>query len=316
MEMKRKASHRFAPTAPGRVARKEWFFMKKLASIVCAAALTTVMFAGCSSEVGGTSEPQTSGSDNASESLSGDLKFAGSSSMADVMAALGEAFEAKYPDVTVTVDQQGSGSAITGLNDGTCQIGDLSREVKDEENADGKFEVITMAIDGIAVVVNPANTVADLTMEQIAGIFTGEITNWKDVGGADSQILVVGREEGSGTRDGFEEIVGVAGECQYGVQLKETGDVVSRVAAEEAAIGYVSFASVSDQIKALKVGGVDVTEETIADGSYTLQRPFVHAYRKDTDDPLVLAYLEFLQSDEAQDLIKGEKLIPVEFWNK
>lgn len=289
--------------------------MKKLASILCAAAMTTVMFAGCSStEVGGNSSTGSTGSGDAAQTLSGDLKFAGSSSMADIMAALGEEFKAQHPDVTITVDQQGSGSAITGLNDGTCQIGNLSRAVKDEENPDGKYEVIEMAIDGIAVVVNPANGVADLTMDQIAGIFKGEITNWKDVGGADGQILVVGREEGSGTRDGFEEIVGAKGECKYGVQLKETGDVVSKVASEEAAIGYISYASVNDQVKALKVGGVEVSDANIADGSYKLQRPFVHAYRKGTDDELVNAYIEFLKTDKAQELIKADKLIPVEFW--
>ncbi len=297
------------------MARKEWIFMKKLASILCAAAMTTVMFAGCSStEVGGNSSTGSTGSGDAAQTLSGDLKFAGSSSMADIMAALGEEFKAQHPDVTITVDQQGSGSAITGLNDGTCQIGNLSRAVKDEENPDGKYEVIEMAIDGIAVVVNPANGVADLTMDQIAGIFKGEITNWKDVGGADGQILVVGREEGSGTRDGFEEIVGAKGECKYGVQLKETGDVVSKVASEEAAIGYISYASVNDQVKALKVGGVEVSDANIADGSYKLQRPFVHAYRKGTDDELVNAYIEFLKTDKAQELIKADKLIPVEFW--
>ncbi len=190
--------------------------MKKFASIVCAAAMASVLFAGCgNTEVGGNSSTAgtTSGGASTAEKLSGDLKFAGSSSMADIMAALSEEFKTQYPDVTITVDQQGSGSAITGLNDGTCQIGDLSRKVKDEENADGKYEVITMAIDGIAVAVNPANGVEDLTMEQIAGIFKGEITNWKDVGGADKAIYVVGREEGSGTRDGFEEIIGAKGKC-------------------------------------------------------------------------------------------------------
>lgn len=292
--------------------------MKKFVGIVCAAAMASVLFAGCgNTEVGGNSSAAgtASGGDaSTAEKLSGDLKFAGSSSMADIMAALSEEFRTQYPDVTVTVDQQGSGSAITGLNDGTCQIGNLSRNVKDGENADGKYEVITMAIDGIAVAVHPNNSVSDLTLEQIAGIFKGEITNWKDVGGADQAIYVVGREEGSGTRDGFEEIIGAKGKCQYGALLKETGDVVSKVASEEAAIGYISYASVNDKVKALKVGGVAAEEATIADGSYKLQRPFVHAYRKGTDDKLVLAYLEFLKTDKAQSLIKADKLIPVEFW--
>ncbi|HIW74784.1 MAG TPA: phosphate ABC transporter substrate-binding protein [Firmicutes bacterium] len=290
--------------------------MKKLASLLCAAALTTVMFAGCSGgEVGGTSEPQSNGGDT-SPALSGDLKFAGSSSMADVMAALTEEFKSLHPDVTTTVDQQGSGSAITGLNDGTCQVGNLSRAVKDEENPDGEYEVITMAIDGIAVVVNPANGVEDLTLEQIASIFKGEINNWSEVGGADSEIMVVGREESSGTRDGFEEIAGVKGECKYDVQQKETGDVVSSVASNEQAIGYISYASVNDQVKALKVGGVEVSDPTIEDGTYAFQRPFVHAYRAGTDDELVNAYIEFLKTDAAQEIIAGEKLIPVKFWEE
>lgn len=291
--------------------------MKKTVCVLCAAALSAVLFAGCGTgEVGGASTAATTGADgsSAADALSGDLKFAGSSSMAGVMAALSEEFRTQHPDVKITVDQQGSGSAITGLNDGTAHIGNLSREVKEEENAEGKFEVITMAIDGIAVAVNPANAVSDLTKEQIAGIFKGEITNWKEVGGADQAILVVGREEGSGTRDGFEEMIGAKGECQYGVQLKETGDVVSKVSSEEAAVGYISFASVSDKVKGLKIDGVAASEETIADGSYAMQRPFVHAYRKGTDDKLVLAYLDFLKTDKAQQIIKDQKLVPVEFW--
>lgn len=285
---------------------------KKWLAVAAASLMAVVMLAGCSSEVAGTSEDSTTGTSESG--LSGSLKFAGSSSMAAVVSALGETFTDNNPNVTVTVDQQGSGSAVTALNDGTAQIGNLSRLVKDEENAEGKLEVINIAIDGIAVIVNPANTVADLTKDQIAAIFKGEITNWKDVGGANKAIYVVGREEGSGTRDGFESLIKAEGKCKYGVLLKETGDVVSKVSSEAAAIGYISFASLGDSVKGLKVGGVAPTEATISDKSYALQRPFVQAYRKGTGDELVLAYLEFLKSEQAQNIIKSEKLIPVKFW--
>lgn len=294
--------------------------MKKTIGILAAALSAALLLAGCGSEVGGTDAPSSTASGatsgGASESLTGTLKFAGSSSMEGVVNALGEAFKAKNPGISVTVDQQGSGSAVPALNDGTAGIGNLSRKVKAEENADGKYEVINIAIDGIAVVVNPENKVADLTLEQIAQVFKGEITNWKELGGDSDPIYVVGREEGSGTRDGFEEVVGVKGKCKYGTLLKETGDVVSRVASEKAAIGYISFASVSDKVTAVKVGGVPVSDEAIADGSYKLQRPFVQVYRKGTTDALTLAYLEFLKSDEGQSIVKEEKLIPVKFWEQ
>jgi phosphate transport system substrate-binding protein len=290
--------------------------MKKFLSVLCVVAALSILLVGCTnSEISGSTDSADSSSESAADTLSGTLTFAGSSSMAGVMEALCEEFESQNPDVTCTIGIQGSGSAITGLNDGTALVGDLSRNVKESENAEGKFEVVTMALDGIAVVVNPSNDVSDLTTEQIASIFTGEVTNWSEVGGSDGAILVVGREEGSGTRDGFESIVDVEGTCQYGTLLKETGDVVSKVASEEAAIGYISFASVSDEVKAVEVNGVVPTVPTISDSSYVLQRPFVHAYLKGTDNELVLAYLEFLETDVAQQYITEEKLVPVEFWN-
>ena len=295
--------------------------MKKIISLVCTALMAALMLSGCNmTEVVGKDVASAGNASGASASnnsaLSGTLKFAGSSSMADVMAALGEEFKAQNPDVTVTVDQQGSGSAIPALADGTAQIGNLSRDVKPEENADGKYTVIDMAIDGIVVAVNPANKVASLTIAQVRDIFEGKITNWKDVGGDNTAIYIVGREEGSGTRDGFESIIGAAGKCQYGVLLKETGDVLSKVSSEKAAIGYVSFASVSSKIKPVSINSVAASDSTIADGTYKLQRSFVQAYRKNTTDPLVLAYLEFLKTDKAQSIIKAQKEIPVEFWKQ
>ena len=164
------------------------------------------------------------------------------------------------------------------------------------------------------MVVGKDNAVADLTTEQLAKIFKKEITNWKDVGGKDAAISVIGRESGSGTRDGFEDIVKVKDACQYDVTLNSTGAVVSKVMSDANAIGYVSYSAVSDEIKALKVGGVEINDDNIADKSYALQRPFVHAYLKNTDNELVQAYLQFLQTDEAQNIMKKDKLIPQEFW--
>ena len=234
--------------------------------------------------------------------------------MTDVCTALNEAFMKKNSGVKVVLNGGGSGASITALGDGSAQVGNLSRAVKDSENADGKYEAITIALDGIAVVVGKDNAVADLTTEQLAKIFKKEITNWKDVGGKDAAISVIGRESGSGTRDGFEDIVKVKDACQYDVTLNSTGAVVSKVMSDANAIGYVSYSAVSDEIKALKVGGVEINDDNIADKSYALQRPFVHAYLKNTDNELVQAYLQFLQTDEAQNIMKKDKLIPQEFW--
>ncbi len=285
--------------------------MKKLLSAAAAAALIAMSLAGCSGgEVGGSSAPADASSGEAA--LSGTLVMTGSTSMTDVCTALNAAFMEKYPDVTVTLNGGGSGAAITALDQGSAQIGNLSRAVKDEENPDGKYTAITIALDGIAVIVNKDNPVADLTLEQMAKIFTREITNWKDLGGADAPISLIGREEGSGTRDGFEDIVG-ADKYDYDVQLDSTGAVKSRVQTDANAIGYISYSAVDDSVSAVKVGGVAISDETIADKSYALQRPFVHAYLKDTDNELVNAYLEFLKSDEAQNIMKEDKLIPQDF---
>ena len=286
--------------------------MKKVGSAIAAVAMMATLLAGCNSEVGGTSTPSTGSSGE--ETLKGTLVFSGSTSMTDVCTALSEAFKNQYPDVTVTLNGGGSGAAIPALEDGSAQIGNLSRAVKEEENPDGKYEAITIALDGIAVVVNKDNPVTDLTLEQFAQIFKKEVTNWSEFGGADATISVIGREEGSGTRDGFEDIVDVGDECQYDVQLNSTGAVVSRIMSDPNAIGYVSYSAVNDDIKALKVGGVEISDENIENKTYQLQRPFVHAYLNGTDNELVQAYLEFLQTDEAQNIFKEDKLIPQEFW--
>ena len=290
--------------------------MKKILGLVTVAALSAGMLAGCTSgEVtGSTASTGGSESGDTSASLTGKLVMNGSTSMEDVCGALNEAFKEKNPDLTIDLQLTGSGSAITALNDGTAQIGNLSRAVKDEENAEGKYEAITIALDGIAVVVHPDNPVTDLTLEQLASIFTKEKTNWKDFGGNDESITVIGREAGSGTRDGFESIVGVEDACQYDATVDATGTVRARVASDPKAIGYVSLASVSEEVKAVSVGGVTPSESTVADQTYTLQRPFVQAYKKDTKDPNVLAYLEFLKTDEAQQIIADAGLVAQKFW--
>ncbi len=291
--------------------------LKRVLTLAAAASLAVTVLAGCSTgEVGGTSSTggNTSSDSTQNAKLTGTLTMAGSTSMDKICSAINEAFKEENPDLTIDLQFGGSGAAITALNEGKADIGNLSRAVKDSENPDGNFEVITIALDGIAVVVHPDNPVKDLTKEQLADIFSGKTTNWKDVGGNDGSITVIGREAGSGTRDGFEEIVGVKDACQYAAQLDSTGAVVSRVASDDKAIGYVSLASVSQQVKAVSVGGVSPSMDTVEDGSYVLQRPFVHAYKKGTKNQNVLAYLEFLKTETVQKLMKDEGLVPVEFW--
>lgn len=215
---------------------------------------------------------------------SGDAKTVstdGSTSMEKVIGALGEAFEAENSGTTFTYNPTGSGSGITAVLEGRCDIGLSSRALKDDEKAQGLTETV-LAYDGIAIIVNPENTVEDLTVDQIASIYTGEITNWSEVGGADGEIVLIGREAGSGTRDGFESIIGTKDACKYRQELTSTGDVITTVANNPNAIGYASLASVKDTVKALKVGGVTPTEDTVKDGTYLIQRPFVFVTKTDT----------------------------------
>ena len=284
--------------------------MKKLLAALLAAAMITTAFAGCASSDDSSSaadnnsssqsESQSGSESQSDAALSGILKLSGSTSMEKVAKAWGEAFTAENPDVTVDVQLGGSGAAVTNVNDGVSDIGNLSRALKDEEK-EGLTEN-TVALDGIAVAVNPANGVEDLTIDQIKDIFLGNITNWSELGGSDAEIVVVGREAGSGTRDGFEEIVGVKDEAQYDSELNETGQVKNLVATNENAIGYISLDYVDDTVKALKVGGVSPSEETIKDGSYTLQRPFTE---------LAQAFLEYVLSEAGQEVAKTAGCIPV-----
>ncbi|HHW94732.1 MAG TPA: phosphate ABC transporter substrate-binding protein [Mogibacterium sp.] len=244
------------------------------------------------------------------EELSGTVSTDGSTSMEKVIGALGESFEGNNEGVTFTYNPTGSGSGITAVAEGRCDIGLASRSLKDEEKAEGLVETV-LAYDGIAVIVNPENPVEDLTMEQIADIFTGKITNWKDVGGADGEIVLIGREAGSGTRDGFESITETEEACAYRQELTSTGDVITTVAGNPNAIGYASLASISDEVKALKVGGVSPSEETIKDATYAIQRPFVLVTKEGTDlSDVAQAFFDYITGPDANAIIVEAGVVP------
>ena len=242
--------------------------------------------------------------------LSGTVSTDGSTSMEKVIGALGEAFMEANADVTFTYNPTGSGSGIQAVQEGRCDIGLSSRALKEEEKAAGLTETI-LCYDGIAVIVNPENTVEDLTLEQIAAIYTGEIKNWSEVGGADAEIVLIGREAGSGTRSGFEEIVEVKDLCQYRQELSSTGDVITTVAQNPGAIGYASLASVKDTVKAVKVGGVAPSEATVKDGSYAIQRPFVLATKTDAKlNDAAQAFFNYVTSADANEIIVAAGVVP------
>ncbi len=229
----------------------------------------------------------------------------GSTSMEKVVGALGEYFMEQNPGTTFTYNPTGSGSGITAVQEGRCDIGLSSRALKDEEKASGLVETV-VAYDGIAIIVHPDNPVADLSVETIGKIYTGEITNWKDVGGNDAEIVVIGREAGSGTRDGFESITDTKDACVYRQELTSTGDVITAVSQNPAAIGYASLASVKDTVKALSVGGVVPTEETVKDGTYPVQRPFVLVTREGVElSETAQKFFDFATSIEAADIISA-----------
>ena len=244
-----------------------------------------------------------------SKELSGKISTGGSTSMEAVIGALQEAFAETYPDVDITYDPTGSGAGITGASDGTLDIGLSSRALHDDET---DVEAITVCLDGIAIVTNTANPVENLTLEQLAGIFTGEITNWSEVGGNDADIVVIGREAGSGTRDGFEEIVGVADQCQYDQELTATGAVTAAVAANENAIGYASLSAVDDTVNDPTVEGVVCSEETVQDGSYVLQRPFNFVVKKDAElSEAAQAFITWATDGSANEWILEAGCVPV-----
>ena len=233
----------------------------------------------------------------------------GSTSMNKVIGALGEAFEAET-GITVTYNATGSGAGIQAVLEGRCDIGLASRNLKDEEKAKG-LEGTILAYDGIAIIVNPNNPVSDLSVETIAKIYTGEIKNWKEIGGNDAEIVLIGREAGSGTRDGFESITDTEDKCQYRQELTSTGDVITTVASNPAAIGYASLASVKDTVKALTVDGVAASEATIKDGSYVVQRPFVLVTKKDAKlSESAQKFFDYITGDAANEIIIAAGVVP------
>ena len=279
--------------------------MKKLACLGLSLAMALGLMTGCGSSNNGdaASSQDQSGTSQTQTQLTGTVNTDGSTSMESVVKALGEAFMEMNPEVTVNYSGTGSGTGIQSAIDGTCDLGLSSRALKDEEKTNGAVENI-VALDGVAVVINPANGVEDLTVEQIAQIFTGEITNWSELGGTDGEIAVFGREAGSGTRGAFEEIVGVEDACKYTNEYSSTGDVIGNVASNPNAIGYASLSAVNDTVKAVMVNGVVPSEDTVKDGTYEIQRPFVMVTKDGAElSEATQAFLDFAMSEDAADII-------------
>ncbi len=295
---------------------------KKLISLIAGAAIVAVAtgcsetatssVAGTDSSAAGTSASEASSaeaSSAATEELSGTLSMNGSTSMEKVIKAVNGAFMEKNKGVTVNLNLTGSGTGIQEASEGKCDIGNSSRKLKDEEAE--KLDATVVGLDGIALVVNPANKLEDITLEDLAKVYSGEITNWKELGGDDKSIVVIGREDGSGTRDGFESIVMGDKEPKYAQELESTGSVINAVATTDGAIGYASLANVDETVKALKIGGVEATEENVKSGAYEVQRPFICATLKGSDNKLVKAYLDFILSEEGQALVLAQGAVPV-----
>ncbi len=291
--------------------------MKKVFAILLTLTMALSLLAGCGSskkeeQPAETNDTKTEQPAEAAPApLSGAVALNGSTSMEKVVGALGEQFMSDNSGVSVTYDATGSGAGIEAASNGSADIGLSSRGLKDEEKSSGLVGT-TVALDGIAVIVNPANGVEDLTVEQIAKIFTGEITDWSELGGAAGTISCIGREAGSGTRDGFESITGTKDACKMDQELTSTGAVIEAVAGNPNAIGYASLSALKDTVKAVTVGGVVCSEETVLDGSYEIQRPFVFV----TKDGVALsaqaqAFFDFATSSAANDLIRGAGAVPV-----
>ena len=276
--------------------------MKKFIALLLAAVLTLAL-AACGSKNNDNANTDTNTNDNTSTAVTGTVATDGSTSMEKVIGALSESFMANNADATVTYNPTGSGSGITAVQEGTCDIGLSSRALKDEEKAAGLKETV-LAYDGIAIIVHPDNPVSDLTIEQIAQLYTGEVTNWKDVGGNDAEVVLIGREAASGTRDGFESITGTKEKCQYRQELTSTGDVITAVSQNPDAIGYASLASIKDSVKALNVDGVTPSEDTVKDGSYKVQRPFVLVTAEGKAlTPVAQAFFDYAVSSDAAAII-------------
>ena len=274
--------------------------MKKIITVLCAAVMALSLFAGCGQKA----------NDNGT-TTGGTVSTDGSTSMEKVIGALGESYMEANSGTTFTYNPTGSGSGIQAVSEGRCDIGLSSRALKDDEKASGLKETI-VALDGIAIIVNPQNPVKDLSLEQIAKIYTGEITNWKDVGGEDAEIVLIGREAGSGTRDGFESITETKDACQYRQELTSTGDVITTVSQNPNAIGYASLAAIKDSVKALTVNGVAPTEATVKDGTYLVQRPFVLVTKEGAAlSETAQKFFDFATSADAASIISAAGAVPV-----
>lgn len=301
--------------------RKNLF--KKCVAMAACAAMSVVMMTGCNSKT--SADNSTSGSTpevvttteapskTENKNLSGTISLAGSTSMQKLADALAETFMEAHSGVTVTVEYSGSSAGIESLLGGSCDIGDASRNLKDSEKEGGAVENI-VAIDGIAVIVDKNNSVDGLTKQQLSDIYTGAVTNWSEVGGSDTPIVVVGREAGSGTRGAFEEILDVADACKYAVECDTTGAAMAKVASTEGAIGYVSLDVLDDSVNALKLDGVEATSENIVAGTYFLCRPFVMATKGEISEQneLVQAFFDFIKSEDGKAVVKAVGLITVE----
>ena len=285
-------------------------FLTVCGAVAAAAALTACGGSASSAAASSTSTAAGSAASSTAAALSGNVATGGSTSMKNVIAALTEGFAEVEPGVTVSYDPTGSGAGITGATDKTLDIGLSSRALKDDEKAD--VDGTTIALDGIAIIVNNASKVEYLTVDQLKQMFSGEITNWSEVGGDDGEIVLIGREAGSGTRDGFESIVDVKDSCKYAQELTATGAVISAVEANPLAIGYASLSAVGDTVKMVTVGGVECSEETVKDGSYEVQRPFVFVTNKSvTLSEQAQAFFDFATSADAADLIRTAGAVPV-----
>ena len=296
--------------------------VKKMMAILTAATMVAAGVMGCGSSDtnadannsnDNTTQTESQATDNNTADntdLSGSVTLAGSTSMEKLANAMNEAFMEKYPNVSATAEFTGSSAGIESLAAGSVDIGDASRALSDDEKGQGIVENI-VAIDGIAVITDTDNTITDIKSEDLAKVYTGEITNWKDLGGKDEQIVVIGREAGSGTRDAFEELMDVKDSCKYAQELDSTGAVLAKVAATPGAIGYVSLDVLDDTVNGLKINSVEPTEENILAGTYVLQRPFVMATKGEISEQSeqVQAYFDFINSEDGQNVIKSVGLI-------
>ncbi len=283
---------------------------RRIIAIMAAVSIMTFGLVGCGSESSQSADDAELGKNVESVELNGTIKLAGSTSMEKLCEAMAESFMERNPGVTVTVEYTGSGAGLESLAAGSVDIGNASRGLKDEEKASGAVENI-VAIDGIAVITNKSCSIKDVTSKNLAKIYSGEITDWAELGGKEQPIIVIGREAGSGTRDAFEELLEVKDGCVYAQELDSTGAVLAKVATTPGAIGYVSLDVVDDTVSGLKIDGVEPTEEEILAGNYMLQRPFVMATKGETSgqNELVQAWFNYINSDDGKEVIKQVGLI-------